>query len=93
MTARSRVIACVVLLAVVLVPLAGLAGDDLSPRAGTKHHASLRPQPQRGWRTLPAAVELASFTIEAVRLGRLEPAEPTLALPVLVRIPFVPPRG
>jgi hypothetical protein len=87
-------IACAALLTLVLVPLLGVAADDLSASGhGPHREAGLRHQPSRGWRTVQAAVDRFADVPPAVLRAPLE--APPLERPVLllVRTPFVPPRG
>jgi len=92
MSAR-RVIVSLMVLALLLVPALGLAADDLSASPAGKHHAGrLHHQPDRAWRSMPTTpapvVSIPALTgAQAVRLP-----ETSLAAPLLVRAPFVPPR-
>jgi hypothetical protein len=90
--ATIRLVACAIVLALVLVPLVGVATDDLSV-AGTHHDNSVRHQPTRGWRTVPAAVDRPEHDTCTTELARLDLAEPASTPPPLARPPFVPPRG
>jgi hypothetical protein len=90
--ATIRLVACAIVLALVLVPLVGAASDDLSV-AGTHHDTSVRHQPARGWRTVPAAVDRPEHDTRPTELERLDAAEPAPTLPPLARPLFVPPRG
>jgi hypothetical protein len=90
----SRLIAVAVLLSLVLGPALGVAADDLSASAGTRHHAGLRHQVTRGWRTTPGTVAPPPRVPRtAPRQALVEIREPCRRLPLLVRTPFVPPRG
>ena len=87
-------IACVALLAVIVVPVLGVAGDDLSAsHRGSHREAGLRHQPPRPWRTVPAAVASPLPVPPVVPLATLEAVEPQPVLLLLVRTPFVPPRA
>jgi hypothetical protein len=89
-----RAIAFVVLLALVLVPVLGMAADDLSGsgRAAARD-SRLRHQPPRPWRTIPAAVEPPVAIPRMVPLGTLDASELAYAPQLVIRPPFVPPRG
>ena len=89
----GRVIAGVVLLLLVLLPALSVAVDDLSASPGARHEAGMRQQPSRGWRTLPSAIERPAHVPRATLLQVIEVPEPESLLPLLVRTPFVPPRG
>jgi hypothetical protein len=90
----GRLIVVAVLLSLVLGPTLGVAADDLSASAGTRHHVGLRHQVTRGWRTMPGTVEPPSYVPRpAPRQARVEIREPCRRLPLLIRTPFVPPRG
>jgi hypothetical protein len=89
-----RAVACLVLLALVLAPVMGVAGDELSGAGGHHHRAAgLRHQAPRPWRSVPAAVASPLTVPCVVQAMRLEPAEPEHDLPLFVRPPFVPPRA
>jgi hypothetical protein len=86
-------IACVVLLLMVVVPVLGVAGDDLpASHRGPHREAGLRHQPPRPWRTAPAAVETPTPLPRVVPLATLDAPEPAHPLLLVVRTPFVPPR-
>jgi len=89
----GRVIAGVVLLLLVLLPALSVAVDDLSASPGARHETGVRQQPSRGWRTLPSAIERPAHVPRATLLQTIEVPEPASLLPLLVRTPFVPPRG
>jgi hypothetical protein len=89
-----RTIACLVLLTIVLAPLLGVAGDDFSGLGrGAPRETGLRHQPLRPWRTIPGAVEPPTVIPRLALLAALEGSEPAHTLPMVVRTPFVPPRG
>jgi len=89
--ATVRLLVCALLVALVLVPLVGVATDDLS--ALTMHHGSgLQHQPGRGWRTMPAAVDPPARVLRSREVTTLESSESTAAPMPLLRPPFVPPR-
>jgi Protein of unknown function (DUF3987) len=89
-----RTIACLVLLTIVLFPVLGIAGDDFSGFGrGVPRETGLRHQPLRPWRTIPGALEPPFVIPRMVPLAALDASEPAYTLPVVVRTPFVPPRG
>jgi hypothetical protein len=89
-----RAIACVLMLVMVVVPVVGMAVDDLSVSPhGSHREAGLRHQPPRSGRSAPAAVESPRPVLPAVSFVPLDATEPPLVLPLLVRTPFVPPRA
>lgn len=90
MMSLRGVVAAVVLLALVLTPVLGLAADDLS---GAARATGLRHQPSGAWRTVPGAVEPYVAMPRIVALATLEVWEPAHAQPLVIRMPFVPPRG
>jgi hypothetical protein len=93
MTLR-RAIASLLLLTVVLVPVLGVAGDDLSASSrGPHHETGLRHQPPPPWRTLPAIIEAPAAAPRVSPLATLVAPEPERTLPLLIRTPFIPPRG
>jgi hypothetical protein len=94
MTGSRRAVAFVVLVVLVLVPLLGIAADDLSGsgRAAARE-TGLRHQPPRPWRTIPAALESPVAMPRMVLLGTLEASELASVPQVVIRPPFVPPRG
>jgi len=90
--ATVRPLVCMLLFALVLVPLVGVATDDLSAPA-THHDSGLRHQPGRGWRAMPAAVDSPSDLRRPRAVATLELSESGAAPMPLPRPPFVPPRG
>jgi len=89
-----RMLACVLLVALALVPALGLAGNDLSaPPIGKHHGARLHHPPERMWRTVPTTLERSTFAPAVAAAERLEPVDVAIALPLVVSVPFVPPRG
>jgi len=89
-----RTVACVLLVALALVPALGLAGDDLSASPIGKHHgARLHHPPDRMWRTVPTTLERSTFAPAVAPAERLKPVDVAISLPLVVRVPFVPPRG
>jgi hypothetical protein len=92
--AACRALACVVLLTLVLTPVLGLAGDELSGAGrAAPHESGVRHQPPRPWRTTPAIVEPHVVILRIMLLTTVVAAERTQARPLLVRTPFIPPRG
>ena len=89
---RSVVLLLVVALA--LVPALGFAASDLSAApTGKQHHGRLHQQPDRVWRTMPSTL-VPSATLPAVtRSERVGALESPATIPLVVRVPFVPPRG
>jgi hypothetical protein len=89
-----RTVACVLLVALALVPALGLAGDDLSaPPIGKHHEARLHHPPDSVWRTVPTTLEQSAFAPAVAPAERLKPVDVAIALPLVVSVPFVPPRG
>ena len=92
--AGCRALAWVVLLTLVLTPALGLAGDDFSGAGrAAPHESGVRHQPPRPWRTTPAVVEPHVVILRMMPLTTVVAAERSHALPLLVRTPFIPPRG
>ena len=92
MSAR-RVILSLLVLALLLVPALGLAADDLSASPAGKHHAGrLHHQPDRVWRSMPSTPAPVVSIPAVAGTDALSVSEATLAAPLLVRAPFVPPR-
>ena len=83
-----------VMVALALVPALGFAASDLSATpTGKQHHGRLHQQPDRAWRTMPSTL-VPLTTLPAVT--RMEPVgalESPASIPLVVRVPFVPPRG
>jgi hypothetical protein len=90
--AAIRLMAWAIVLALVLVPLVRAGTDDLSV-AGSHHDTSVRHQPARGGRIVPAVVDRPEHDTRTPELDRLDAAEPAPTLPPLARPLFVPPRG
>jgi hypothetical protein len=86
----GRVIAGVVMLLLILLPALSIAADDLS---ASRHESGMRQQPTRGWRTLPSAIERPAHVPRATLQQVVEVSEPESLLLLLIRTPFVPPRG
>lgn len=87
-----RLLVGVLVLVLVLVPLVGVATDDLA--AGGPHHGkALRHAPARGWRTVPVTIDRAADAPRTTEIGRLVSLEPAAPRPPLARPPFVPPRA
>jgi hypothetical protein len=93
MTPR-RTVACLLLLVLALVPALGLAADDLSAPLVSKHqHVRLQHQPQRAWRTTPTTLTVPPPTPVLTARARLITLDAPVAVPVVVHLPFVPPRS
>jgi hypothetical protein len=89
-----RAIAFVVLLALVLVPVLGIAADEFSGSArAVARETGLRHQPPRPWRTIPGAVEPPVAMPRLVPLATLDATELSYVPQLVIRTPFVPPRG
>jgi hypothetical protein len=88
-----RAVACAVLLTLVLAPVLGVAADLSASSRGTHREAGLRSYPTRGWRTVPAAVDQPVYVPCAMLRAALDASPPGLSLTLVVRPPFVPPRG
>ena len=92
--AACRALTCVFLLTLVLTPVLGLAGDDFSdPGRAAPHESGVHHQPTRPWRTTPAVVEPHVVILRIMPLTAVVAPERPPALPLLVRTPFIPPRG
>lgn len=92
--AACRALACVFLLMLVLTPVLGLAGDDFSgPGRAAPHETGVHHQTPRPWRTTPAVVEPHVVILPIMPLTTVVASERSQPLPLLVRTPFIPPRG
>lgn len=80
------------LLSLAVVPVVGFACDDLSAAPMAKHHHTERPS-HRTWRTVPGTLTAEADAPSLVPSERLTVLDPALAVPLLVHVPFVPPRG
>lgn len=90
----ARVLAAVLIAALALAPAVGYAASDLSASPAGKHHGGrLHHQPSRAWRTTPTTLTAASTMPAVAAVARVTAVEISLALPLVVRVPFVPPRG
>jgi hypothetical protein len=89
----SRTVVGLIVAALALAPAVGFAASDLSASPAGKHHARLHHQPQRAWRTVPSTPPLVAAVPAVTRGGRVSRVETAVTLPLVVRIPFVPPRG
>ena len=88
----SRLVLGLIVLA--LAPALGFAASDLSASPIGKHHAGrVHHQPDRPWRTVPSTPAPAASTPVLQRVERLSAVESAVTLPVVVRLPFIPPRG
>jgi hypothetical protein len=89
-----RALVSVFVLTLVLTPVLGLAGDDFSgPRRAASHESGVRHQPTRPWRTTPAVVEPHVVILRIMSPTAVVASERSHPLPLLVRTPFIPPRG
>ena len=93
MTPR-RLLAALVIVSLALVPVVGFAWDDLSASPIDKHQRTRQHEPSpRGWRTVPATLTLPALAPALRLVERVAAPAPARRLPLLVRLPFVPPRG
>lgn len=89
-----RSIAFVALLTLVLAPVLGIAADGFSgPGRAVTRDSGLRHQPPRPWRTVPGVVGLPVAIPRIVPVATLESSELSYAPQLVIRTPFVPPRG
>jgi hypothetical protein len=89
-----RLVVGLLVLALAVVPALGLAGDHLSASPFAKRQrAQLQHQPDRPWRTVVTTFETATAAPAVVPVQHLQIVDATLALPLVVSVPFVPPRG
>lgn len=90
----GRVLAALLIGALALAPVVGYAVSDLSASpAGKQHGGGLQHQPDRVWRSTPSTLTGTPTAPAAIRVTRVTAVETSLALPLVVRVPFVPPRG
>jgi hypothetical protein len=90
----GRVLTAVLIAALALAPAVGYAASDLSASPAGKHHGGrLHHQPNRAWRSTPTTLTAVSAAPAVVEVARVTAVEHSLALPLVVRVPFVPPRG
>jgi hypothetical protein len=90
----GRVLTAVLIAALALAPAVGYAASDLSASPAGKHHGGrLHHQPNRAWRSTPTTLTAASAAPAVAEIARVTAVEISLALPLVVRVPFVPPRG
>ena len=81
------------ILALTLAPAIGFAASNLSASPAGKHHGSrVHHQPDRAWRTVPATPALAAASAVS-GTARVSGVETALVLPLVARVPFVPPRS
>jgi len=81
-------------LALALAPAVGFAASDLSASPASKHHGGrVHHQPDRTWRTVPATPTLSAAAPAVSGTARVSALETALALPLVARVPFVPPRA
>ena len=89
-----RVLTALLIVVLALAPAIGFAASDLSASPASKQHSGrVHHQPDRGWRTVPSTPAPAVTAAAVPRVERFSVAETFVALPVVVRVPFVPPRG
>ena len=82
------------ILALALAPAVGFAASDLSASPAGKHHGGrVHHQPDRAWRTVPATPALSAAAPAVSGGARVGAVETALVLPLVARVPFVPPRG
>jgi len=84
-----RTVACALLLALTLVPAMGLAAGAIAAAPG-QH---LQRQAQPAWRTVPSTVTRPALTPSVAPVEHLAAPDAPVAVPLVVRIPFIPPRG
>jgi hypothetical protein len=90
----SRLVLGLLVAALALAPALGFAGSDLSASPAGKHHTGrVHHQPDRTWRTVPSAPAPPAAAPAVPRAKRLSAVEAAVPLPLVVRLPFVPPRG
>jgi len=90
----GRVVAALLMAALALAPAVGYAASDLSASPAGKHHGGrLQHQPERVWRSTPSTLTAAPTAPAVPGVSWVGVVESSLALPVVVRVPFVPPRG
>lgn len=90
----ARVLAALLIITLALAPAVGFASSDLSASPAGKHHgARLHHQPDRAWRTTPSTLAAPATAPAVTGVTRLGAVEAALVLPLVVRVPFVPPRG
>jgi len=89
-----RVVASLLIVALVLAPAVGFAGTDLSASPTGKHgSARLHHQPDRGWRSVPSTPVLSTAPLEVPVVQRLSAVETIVVVAAVARVPFIPPRG
>ncbi|HTO12008.1 MAG TPA: hypothetical protein VMQ51_10575 [Candidatus Binatia bacterium] len=89
----SRIVIGLVVAALALAPAVGFAASDLSASPIGKHHSRVHQQPDRGWRTVPSTPAPSATVPVVARVERVSAVEAAVALPLVVRLPFIPPRG
>ena len=91
----SRLVAFgLVVVALALAPALGFAASDLSASPIGKHHTGrVHHQPDRAWRTVPSTPAPAASRPVLRRVERVSAGDSAVTLPVVVRLPFIPPRG
>ena len=90
----SRIVLGLVVAALALAPAVGFAASDLSASPIGKHHTSRLHHPtDRGWRSVPGNPVPPAPAPTVTRAGRVSALETAVTLPLVVRLPFIPPRG
>ena len=89
----SRIVFGLVVVALALAPAVGFAASDLSASPIGKHASRLHHQTDRGWRTVPSTGAPAAHAPAVTRVERVRAVETAVAVPLVVRLPFIPPRG
>jgi len=81
-------------IALALGPAFGFAASDLSASpTGKHHHGRLHHQPDRAWRTMPSTLVPAATLPAVTRTEWVGALASPVSIPLVVRVPFVPPRG
>jgi len=89
-----RVLSVLLIVVLAFAPAIGFAASDLSASPAGKHHSGrVHHQPDRGWRTVPSTAAPAATVAAIPPVERLSVVETFTAVPLVVRVPFVPPRG
>ena len=89
-----RVLTALLIVVLAIAPAIGFAASDLSASPAGKHQSGrVHHQPDRGWRTVPSTPAPAGTVAAIPRVERLAVVDTSVAVPLVVRVPFVPPRG
>jgi hypothetical protein len=90
----SRLVIGLIVAVLALAPASGFAASDLSASPAGKHHSGrVHHQPDRGWRTVPSTPAPGATVAAIPRVERLAVVDTSVAVPLVVRVPFIPPRG